>query len=171
MNSPQSSPPLRKTTANVLTPLGWLHGTFQIPQYQSMLDFLAPTVQVIKFTRVLLPNEKESIAFVGLRRESVIMIEPTQPDEPVEAAGSIGRSTPRKVGCLLEAGMLRGTLEVLVNVRVSDYLRQQPGFVVLRQCVLTPYGEGPTSPKARRIQTAVVNLARAIGVSEWEGRP
>ncbi len=166
-----NTPPLRKTTADVLTPLGWLHGTFQVPQYQSLLDFLAPNVQVIKFTRVLLPQEKESIPFVGLQRESVILIEPTQPDEPVEAAGSLGRTTPREVGCLLEVGMLRGTLEVLVNVRVSDYLRQQPGFIVLRRCVLTPYGEAAGSAQARRISTAVVNLARVVGVSEWQGRP
>ncbi len=101
----------------------------------------------------------------------MILIEPTQPDEPVEAAGSLGRTTPREVGCLLEVGMLRGTLEVLVNVRVSDYLRQQPGFVVLRRCVLMPYGEALGSAQARRITTAVVNLARVVGVSEWQGRP
>lgn len=164
-----NAPPLRKSTANVLTPLGWVHGTFHIPQYQSLLDFLAPTVQVVKFTRVLLPQATEPIPFVGLRRDSVILIEPTQADEPIEVAGGVGRSTPHEVGCLLPIGILRGTMEVLVNMRVSDFLRQQPGFAALRRCVLTPYGDADPT-KARRLATAVVNLAQAVGVSEWEGR-
>jgi hypothetical protein len=118
---------------------------------------------------VLLPGAREPIPFVGLRRESVSVIEPTQPDEPVEVPGSVGRTTPREVGCLLPVGLLRGVLEVLVNVRVSDYLRQQPNFVVLRRCTLTNYGEPADAPRGRKMATAVVNLAQTLGVAEWQG--
>ena len=76
-----------------------------------------------------------------------------------------------QVGCLLAEGLLRGTLEVLVNVRVSDFLRQRPGLVVLRDCRLAGYGEAPDSPKARKLRVALVNVGRITGVSEWENKP
>jgi hypothetical protein len=159
-------PPLRKVTANVLTPLGWLHGTFMLPPQQSLVDFLTPGVQVIKFTRVQLPQSTETIPFVALRREAVVLIEPTLTEELVETAGSLGRTTPRDVTCLLAAGQVRGTLEVLVNVRVSDYLRQQSNLLVLRRCTFSLYGEPEKSPKARQLGTVVLNLSAAIGVAE-----
>jgi hypothetical protein len=161
-------PPLRKVTANVLTDLGWLSGVFRLPPYQSLVDFLAPGVQVIKFTSVRLPNTVDEIPFVALRREAVRLIEPTLNDELVEAPGSVGRTTPREVACLLPGGRLRGTLEVLVNVRVSDFLRQQASLIVMRRCILAPYGESLESPKARQLGTVVVNLTSAVGVAEWE---
>ena len=161
-------PPLRKVTANVLTPLGWLHGTFNVPPHQSLVDFLGPGIQVIKFTRVRLPNATKTIPFVGLRRESVSVIEPTLSDDMVESPGSAGRTAPHEVSCLFPHGELRGTLEVLVNVRVSDFLRQQASLLVLRRCIYAPYNEPEDSPRARQLLTAVVNLANAIGLAEWE---
>jgi hypothetical protein len=161
-------PPLRRVSVNVLTELGWLSGVFNLPPYQSLVDFLAPGVQVIKFTNVRLPNTTDEIPFVALRREAVRLIEPTLNDELVEASGSVGRTTPREVACLLPEGRLRGALEVLVNVRVSDFLRQQASLIVMRRCILAPYGETLESPKARQLGTVVINLASAVGVAEWE---
>ena len=107
---------------------------------------------------------------MGIRRDSILLVEPTQGDEPIETAGSIGRTSTHQVGCLLPEGLLRGTLEVLVNVRVSDFLRQQPNLVVLRDCRLAGYGEAADSPKARKIRVALVNIGRIAGVSEWENK-
>lgn len=59
--------------------------------------------------------------------------------------------------CLFPHGELRGMLEVLVNVRVSDFLRQQSSFVVLRRCIYAPYNEPNDSPRARQLLTALVN--------------
>jgi hypothetical protein len=161
-----AEPALRKVTANVLTPLGWLHGTFNLPPYQSLVDFLAPGVQVINFTHVQLPQAKDAIPFVALRRESIMLIEPTLGDDMVETTGSVGRTSPRDVACLLTMGQVRGTLEVLVNVRVSDFLRQQANLIVMRRCIFTPYGEPEDSPKARQLGTVVVNMTTAVGVAE-----
>jgi hypothetical protein len=166
--SPAEMPSLRKVTANVLTDLGWLHGTFHLPPHQSLVDFLAPGVHVIKFTRVQLPQSTERIPFVALRRESVVLIEPTLGDDLVETAGSVGRTSSRDVTCLLAGGQVRGTLEVLVNVRVSDFLRQQASLIVLRRCVFVPYGEPENSPKARQMSCVIVNLSAAVGVAEQD---
>ena len=170
-NMHHGAPQLRQSTANMLTDLGWFAATFHIPQHQSLVDFLAGGVGIIKATRVRIPGEESRLPFIGIRRDSIILVEPTQGDELIETAGSIGRTAGHQVGCLLPGGLLRGTLEVLVNVRVSDFLRQQPGLVVLRDCRLTGYGEAPDSPQARKLRIALVNMGRITGVSEWENRP
>ncbi len=162
-------PPLVPVRAQVLTPLGWLQGTFNVPPNQSLLDFFSPGVQVLKFTRVRLPAVPETVPFVALRRESVHLIDPAIEEEAIETPGSSGRTTPRHVSCLLPAGEVRGTLEVLVDVRVSDFLRQQANLLVLRGCVFSPHGAAPGSPDIRRLRTVLVNLAAAVGVAEWEG--
>jgi hypothetical protein len=163
--SPLGDPPLRKQTANVLTDLGWLHGTFNLPPNQSLVDFLSGGAQIIKFTRVQLPHG-EVVPFVALRRETIVLIEPTLGDDLVDTPGSIGRTTVRDVTCLLTSGQVRGVLEVLVNVRVSDFLRQQANMIVVRRAVYAPHGESDESPKTRRLGTVVVNLSRAVGVAE-----
>ena len=108
----------------------------------------------------------ERLPFIGFRRDAILVVEPTQADELLEA-GSVGRTSSHRVGCLLGDGILHGTLEVLVNVRVSDFLRQQPGLVVLRDCSLVPYGQPSDSNQARRMRSALVNLSRVTGVVEW----
>jgi hypothetical protein len=162
-----STPPLRVSSVNVLTDLGWWAGTFHVPGRQSLVDFLAPGNQVVKLTRVRIPNENERLPFVAVRRESILVVEPTQADELVDTAGSGGRTSSHRVGCLLPVGVLHGTLEVLVNVRVSDFLRQQPGLAVLHDCALVPYGQPPDSSQARKLKLALINLGRVPGVAEW----
>jgi hypothetical protein len=162
-----SGPPLRLSSANVLTDLGWWAGTFHVPGRQSLVDFLGPGSHIVKFTRVRVPNESERFPFVAVRRDSIIVVEPTQSDELVDTAGAGGRTSSHRVGCLLPVGVLHGTLEVLVNVRVSDFLRQQPSLAVLHDCVLLPYGQPPESNQARKLRVALVNLGRVTGVAEW----
>jgi hypothetical protein len=162
-----STPPLRLSSVNVLTDLGWYAGTFHVPVRQSLVDFLASGNQVVKLTRVRIPNEEERVPFVAVRRDSIIVVEPTQGDELVDTPGSGGRTSSHRVGCLVPPGILHGTLDVLVNVRVSDFLRQQPSLAVLYDCVLVPYGQPPESTQARKLRVALVNLGRVTGVAEW----
>jgi hypothetical protein len=165
-----STPPLRLSSVNVLTDLGWWAGTFHVPGRQSLVDFLAPGSHIVKLTRVRVPDESERLPFVAVRRDSIIVVEPTQSDELVDTPGSGGRTSSHRVGCLLPAGVLHGTLEVLVNVRVSDFLRQQPSIAVLRECVLVPYGQAPDSNQARKLRLVLVNLGRVTGVAEWANK-
>ena len=162
-----ASAPLRVSTVNLLTDLGWFAGTFHVPARQSLADFLAPGNHIVKVTRVRIPHEAERLPFVALRRDAIMVVEPTQADELVDTLGSGGRTSTHRVGCLLPVGLLHGNIEVLINVRVSDFLRQQPGLAVLQDCVLVPYGQPPESNQGRRMRTALVNLSRVTGVVEW----
>jgi len=164
----QPAPQLRLSTANILTDIGWFAATFHVPLHQSLLPRRGHRRD--KGTRVRIPGEESRLPFLGIRRDSILLVEPTQGDELIETSGSIGRTSSHQVGCLLPEGLLRGTLQVLVNVRVSDFLRQQPNLVVLRDCRLTGYGEPADSPKARKLRVALVNVGRISGVSEWENK-
>lgn len=164
------TPQLRPAPANVLARGGWIRGTFRVPPHQSLLDFVAAGVQVVKFTRVTVAGDPQEFAFVGLRRDAISIIEPTLGDELVESPGTGHITTPRNVTCLLDVGTLTGTLEVLVHVRVSDYMRQAPEFMVMRDCLWVPAGETPSSPQARRMRTVLVNLSLVIGIGEREGQ-
>jgi hypothetical protein len=45
-----TAPQLRQSTANVLTDIGWFAAAYHVPQHQSLVDFLAGGVGVIKAT-------------------------------------------------------------------------------------------------------------------------
>jgi hypothetical protein len=165
-----TAPRLRQVTADVLTPVGWMNGTFRVPPQQPFLDFLTLGtlgVQILKFTRVRVPNEPDVVPFVALRRESVILVVPTLTKDLIEEPDS-GFMRARDVACLLPGGVLRGTLDVLANIRLSDDLERRAHLVVLRRCVLAPYGGTLNDPTARALSVAIVNLTQAVGISEMQ---
>jgi hypothetical protein len=133
------TPELRKVNTQILSDLGWLQGTFHVPQHQALMDFFASGVHLMKCTRVRLPGQKELIPFLAIRREMVALVQPTLPDELVEAPGSIGRTMPRKVECFL-----------------------------LQESVFHPYGVAADSAQIRRMPLAIVNTARTLGVAEHD---
>ena len=159
-------PALRKVVANILTDAGWVHGTFHVPERQSFMDYLSGGVQLLKTTRVRFPGEKELIPFIAFRRDAITLVEPTLDDDLIEAPGGVGHTIPHQVSAFLLSGQLHGTLEVLVNVRVSDFLRQQTSLLVLANAVLAPYGEARDSPKSRRLRTVILNVTKVLGVAE-----
>ena len=169
--APPTAPLLRSVTAEVLTPVGWMNGTFRVPPHQPFLDFLLlGTVgsQVLKFTRVRVPHEAEAVPFVALRPESVILVAPSLTKELIAPEDGDAFTRAREVACLLPGSVLRGTLDVLANIRLSDDLERRSRLIVVRRCVLIPYGGGPNDPQARSLPLAIVNLCHAIGVSETQ---
>jgi len=68
----------------------------------------------------------------------------------------------------LPVGVLRGTLDVLANIRLSDDLERRAHLIVLRRCMLAPYGGTLNDPAARALPIAIVNLSQAVGVSEMQ---
>jgi len=157
-------PEQRRATAAVLTAMGWMQGTFHLPPMQTWFDFLAGGAPVLKLTRVRLPVNAPLMPFLALRRESLHLLAPTI-DEMVELEGAQGRTTPRQVEILLPGGWLRGRIDVLVNLRVSDYLRQQTALAVVRDGVFSPHGSNDPA-HARKLPVAIVNLSEVAGVAQ-----
>jgi hypothetical protein len=160
-------PEQRRATVTVLTPLGWVQGTLHMPPAQTLLDFLQSGSPVVKLTRARLPGQPEMVPFVALRTDAIAIVAPTI-DELVEPGGVLGRTTPREVEIHLEAGRVAGRIEVLVNLRVSDFLRQQAGLTTLRDAVFTPHGPHDQL-QVRRMPVAIVNLGRATALVQTGG--
>jgi len=154
---------LRKVAADLLTPLGWVSGTIHVPSHLPLEEHLALGRYDLKLTGVQVPDEPDRLRFLALRRDTVLLVAPAIAEEEPPASAF---SAPRQVACLLPGGILRGTLEVFTNLRLSDHLQQQGTVVTLRRCLLTPYGATAHSAEARSLHTAVVNLARVIGIAE-----
>jgi len=158
-----SAPGLRKVAADLLTPLGWVSGTLHVPSHLPLEEHLAFGHQDLKLTGVQLPEEPDRLRFLALRRDAVLLVSPALAEEEPPPSSF---SAPRQVACLLLHGILRGTLEVFTNLRLSDHLQQQGTVVTLRRCLLTPYGATAHSAGARSLHTAIVNLTRVIGIAE-----
>ncbi len=156
---------VRKVPIEALTELGWLTGTLHVPGHLALPDFLALGSQPLKLTEAQVPNEADRLAFVALRRDALVLVAPSLAEE-TEAAEASAYTTDLQVACLLPMGMLRGTLRVIYNLRLSDHLQQTGHLLTLHRCLLAPYGGTANSPGARGLHVVIVNLNHALGISE-----
>ena len=145
--------------------MGWLSGLMHLPVHQTLVEFLNLAPRLVKLTRVRLPQESEVRPFVALQPAAIILVAPTLHDG-IDAPHNPGYTALREVACLLPSGILRGSLAVTLNMRLSDHLQQHGALIALRHCLLTPYGETAKSPGARSFGTVIANLGSVLGVSE-----
>jgi hypothetical protein len=164
-NAPASRPRLRKVPVDALTCLGWVNGTLHVPSHLALSDFLALGSQPLKLTQAQVPNETDRMAFLALRRDALVLVAPGLAEEG-EATEPSAYTSDLAVACLLPMGLLRGTLRVIYNLRLSDHLQQTGHLLTLHRCLLAPYGGTANSPGARGLHAAIVNLNHALGISE-----
>jgi hypothetical protein len=151
-------PPQRTIPARILTPAGWIAGTFHVAKLHSFADFLAASTAFYTLTEVVLPTLKSPAPFVGLRRSAARLILPLSDEAQLLLAPQPPDLEAKRVYCLLEAGFLAGTLAVKQRLRLSDHLSIQSGFMLLRDCAL---GEAKTPAPL-----AFVNAQAIVGIGE-----
>ena len=154
----------RRVEAEVLLPAGWLDGTFVVPETQSLQDFLEHSGAFLKLVDVRVPGHAEIVPFFAVQRGAVELIAPKGEDTQIETNGSAGHTAPWSISCLFHRGAVHGSLDFLMNLRLSDYLRQQSGFLLLRDA--TWVGLDGTGDPPRRWTTAFVNVPQVNGISE-----
>lgn len=159
------TPLFRQVPAEMLCTLGWVYGILHMPAHQTLDEFLALSGPRLKLTKARVPNEPESLSFLALRRDGISVIAPSM-GGPVVQPGRHGPTSTRQIACLLSEGMLRGTVEVPVSMRLSDFLRLDGPFLSVRHGLLAPYGATLQSPNAKPMDVALVNLDHVAGVSE-----
>ena len=164
----RSGPPsLRRTAVEVLVPGGWIRGMLSVPASQSLTDFLNAAGTFLKLADCRLPGEARDVGFFALQRDAVRFMAPAAEDQ-IETEGVGGITSPWRVSCLFDQGILDGRLDFLVNLRLSDYLRQQAGYLVVRDGVWRPR-QGTDEP--RQWPIVVVNPGQMLGIVESDTQP
>jgi hypothetical protein len=166
-------PKQRAVAAEILLSTRWIAGTLPVPETQSLTDFLNTSGAFVKLTDASVPGLERAAEFLALQRSAVSLVAPTVPEERVETEGGAGITSPWRIACVFEQGILYGRLDFLVNLRLSDYLRQQAGFLVVRDGVWASAAgaEGAPMPSGGHWPVVLVNPARALGVVEGDNPP
>ncbi len=155
----------RRVEAEVLLPAGWLDGTFVVPETQSLQDFLEHSGTFLKLTDARVPGHNEIVPFFAVQRGAVELIAPKTEDARIETEGGAGHTAPWSISCLFHRGAVHGNLDFLMNLRLSDYLRQQTGFLLLREANWVPLNDSQAD-QPRRWTIAFVNVPQVNGISE-----
>jgi hypothetical protein len=165
----RSGPPaFRRSEVEVLVPGGWVRGTLSIPSSQSLTDFLNSAGTFLKLADCRLPGETHPVGFFALQRDAIRFLAPVASPDQIETEGTGGITSPWRISCLFDQGRLDGRLDFLVNLRLSDYLRQQAGYLVIRDAVWKP---GQAREDGRRWPVVVVNPGLLLGIVEGEEQP
>ncbi len=162
-------PRQRRVASEFLIPAGWVAGTLMVPESQSLADFLGVAGPFLKLADARLPWSDKAAGFFALQRSAVGLIAPAGASgDHVETAGGAGITAPWTISCLFDQGILHGRLDFLVNLRLSDYLLQQTGFLLVRGAVWEPSGPNAAGKPGQRWPVALVNPLRVLGVVEGE---
>ncbi len=157
-------PPQRQIGARVHTSAGWLNATFHMPLLHGFLDFLNQRHAFVKLTQARLPGSPEVTEFAAVRKTGILAIMPEGPEDQLQLAKPTVNVETRQVSCLLDTGLVLGTLEMREHTRVSDFLLHHPGFFLLRKAVV--YDERTKRHISSPI--ALINAEHVVAVSERE---
>jgi hypothetical protein len=129
---PEYRPPQRVVPARILTPSGWIQGSFHVPRMQSFVEFLSQPSRFFTLTGVVLGASKRQVPFLALRRSAAAIVVPACDERRLLLAQEPPNAALRDVTCVLDVGTVSGRLRVPPHLRVSDYLAHGAGFLLLR---------------------------------------
>ena len=158
-------PKQRTVKARILTEAGWIQGCFNIPHNALFLDYMNRPITFDNLTQVTVEPYRLSSEFLMLQRRAIILIQFLE-DVPELLDRFAENTAPRQIFCLLDKGIIRGSLALLRNIRVSDHFNNRRGFVLLSQCrslLALPLPEGK---KESQHPVLLLNTDYILGVSD-----
>lgn len=156
--------------AHVFTTAGWMKGAIRAPRRHVWLDHVNTCGPWLKLTDACLPGSTEVVSFFALARTSVVLIQPSSDDPKLATQAVLGDKVVHPVSCLLDVGVLSGSLELRSNIRVSDHLAQKTDFMALRECDLQLFGRFGEATLQLGMPLCFVNCSQVIGVTESDDR-
>ncbi len=156
----------RGVLCRILTPAGYVDGTFHLPLKHNLVDALNRGETLFRLTQVRLPGSDGTVPFFALERGAVILVAPQDPKEqpPVAPHGAL---KDHQTWWLLHGGVVvEGTLTLLHGVRVSDHLLHRTGFVVLKNAVLRSRQPDGSYASTSLGPWVALQSSSAIGASE-----
>ena len=155
-------PELREVFAQCWSDGTWLSGGICLPVRRGLVEHLNQKDPFLKFRNVALSHKKDPFPFLALRLSSVGMIVPSEHEAAAVATGAMA-SHP--ITCLMPGAMLTGTMEILQNLRVSDYLMRHSGFFPVHDCTIRVSARAQL-PFPNPVELVLVNSERVTGVAE-----
>jgi hypothetical protein len=160
-------PPQQPITIIALTTSGYISGIVHLLAMKNLRTLLNAQDEILKLTHALLPGSPQVHPFLALRKGSALLIVPKAEPEPFKPELSSGPRAQRLVTCLLDLGSIRGYIEVPENVRTSDFLLRNPGFIEFRECHLGPNPHlDPQTITNDPLPLVYVNSRSMVGVTE-----
>ncbi len=159
-----SYPQLRSIPILALAPTGFISGTIHIPAIKGLRSFLNGQDEILKLTDAMIPGSQVTFPFLALQKVATHLIAPRATVEP---EAGFANTRQHLVTCLLSMGSIRGYIDVLENVRVSDFLLRNHGFIEFKNCYLGPNPQvDPTNISGDPLAQVFVNARSMVGVTE-----
>lgn len=151
----------------VFTPSGFIRGTLHLPTVKNLPSFLNSQDEILKLTDAVLPGSDQVHPFLALHKSAIILVVPQESVEIPKVTLGAGNREFRPVTCLLSLGSIRGNLDLPENLRTSDFLLRNPGFIEFHQCYVgsTSYFD-PSEATGAPLPLVMVNSRNMVGVTE-----
>ena len=158
-------PDLVQRKLGILSRAGWMTGTLHVPRLRLLSDAIDTAGDFLRLSDVTLPNQLGKVPFFALHRRAATFVVPMDDVKGYDINAITAAKNHFEVSCLFEQGAaLVGELEILVGLRVSDYLTHR-GLMPVRRCRLHGVADLPEEAKVA-FPLALVNREAIIGVSE-----
>jgi hypothetical protein len=151
----------------VFTPSGFIRGTLHLPAVKTLPSFLNAQDEILKLTEAVLPGSDQVHPFLALHKSAVILVIPQEGVELPKSGPSAMPRELRPVTCLLSLGSIRGHLDVPENLRTSDFLLRNTGFIEFHECFVgsTTYFD-PSEATGAPLPLVILNSRNMVGVTE-----
>jgi hypothetical protein len=165
MDSPR--PPQTAIPVIVFTPSGFIRGTLHLPAVKTLHSFLNGQDEILKLTEAVLPGSDQVHPFLALHKSAITLVVPQGDLDTLRSGLSAMPREQRLVTCLLSLGSIRGHLDVPENLRTSDFLLRNTGFIEFHQCYVgsTSYFD-PSEATGEALPMVIVNSRNMVGVTE-----
>ena len=155
---------IRETAARCFVGGRWISGTVSLPTQRRLFETLNGKEPFLRLTGAAAEGAGEALSFLALRLSDLAFVIPSDASEIAPQGPGVGRFSARRLTFLMRGGAIKGTVEILANLRVSDYLMNATGFIAVRDCRLQMSGAGGRPGEA--IELVFVNTGCVLGVSE-----
>ena len=156
-------PKQRTVAASVLTTAGWITGEFHILENGYLVEQLEAVDEFYKLTNASLIGIDTVVPFFALQRDSIELVVPIE-DKLLQR--DLKDSRQETVHVMFDDGVIRGDLAWRQNIRLSDFVTRQSGFILLTNCEIQ-FGHVLHGEKSVRHADAVVmNVRHVVGISE-----
>jgi hypothetical protein len=161
----QYKPRQRTVSATVLTTAGWLTCNFHVLEKATLLEQIDSVEEFYKVTDASVVGVDTTVEFLALQRDAIELIVPTNEPDGLLAA-TMPKSQTDEVFVLFDQGVLQGSLRWLENVRLSDFVKRQDGFILLRDCTIRLGHVLEGDFRVEEAPAALVNVNHIVGISE-----